>query len=307
MALLIIDQRRDLTPWIRAFEQHYPEVDLRIWPDVGDADDIDFALSWYHPEGIFKPFKNLKTISSMGAGVDHLFADKTIAEDVAFVRIVDTKLADCMSQYLLAAVATITQKFITYFHHQIQAKWHTESPAQPLNVGILGLGQLGSHAAQYLTAAGFKVSGWSRTLHQLENIECYAGEPGLKLFLQSTQILICLLPLTRETRHILNKDLFSGLAQGAHLINVARGDHLQEQDLLTALETGQIKSAILDVFSTEPLPEAHPFWQNPDIFITPHISSVSDPLSVIPQVIENYQRSQQNEPLVNQVDRVLGY
>lgn len=307
MAILIVDQRRDLTPWIDAFKQLYPEVDLRIWPDVGDADNIDFALSWYHPEGIFKAFKNLKTISSMGAGVDHLFADKTIAEDIAFVRIIDNKLADCMSQYLLAAVSTITQKFITYFHHQNQTKWHTETPAKPLNVGIMGLGQLGTHAAQHLTAAGFKVSGWSRTPHQLAKINCYAGKQGLTSFLQKTQILICLLPLTIETHHILNLQLFSRLPEGAHLINVARGDHLQEQDLLTALETGQLKSAVLDVFSTEPLPAEHPFWQHADIFITPHISSVSDPISVIPQIIENYQRSQQNKSLIHQVDRRLGY
>ncbi len=307
MALLIVDQRRDLTPWIAAFQQLYPEIDLRIWPDFGNADDIEFALSWYHPEGIFKPFKNLKTISSMGAGVDHLFADKTIEKSIAFARIIDDKLADCMSNYLLAAVTTITQKFIHYFHYQTQSKWQTESPAMPLKVGIMGLGQLGTHTAQFLTAAGFEVCGWSRTLHQLDNMESYAGEQGLTPFLQNIQILICLLPLTDQTRHILNLDLFSELPQATSLINVARGDHLQEQDLLTALGSGQLNSAILDVFSTEPLPEDHPFWQHPDIFITPHISSVSDPLAVIPQVVENYQHSRQNEPLINQVDRDRGY
>jgi len=174
-------------------------------------------------------------------------------------------------------------------------------------IGIMGLGKLGEYAATKLSAMGFHVVGWSRSKKVINGVTSYAGDEQLGEFLAQASTLVCLLPLTSATRGILNTELFNQLPHGACLVNVARGEHLIEEDLLSSLDSGQLRSACLDVFREEPLPPTHPFWQHPQIQLTPHCSSITDPVSVAPQVLENYQRMKNSLPLINQVDPFRGY
>ena len=199
--------------------------------------------------------------------------------------------------------------FDIYLAQQSAACWRPQNltVSQHYTVGIMGLGQLGAYTAERLAQIGFNVVGWSRSQKQLAGVETYAGNAQLPEFLRRANILVCLLPLTEQTRDILNRDFFEQLPRQAYLINVARGEHLVEADLLTAIDTGQIRGACLDVFRQEPLPPDHPFWRHPQIRVTPHCSSITNPASVAPQIVENYRRSQAGQPLLNQVSRSRGY
>jgi glyoxylate/hydroxypyruvate reductase A len=179
--------------------------------------------------------------------------------------------------------------------------------AADMRIGIMGLGQLGKDAAKKLSYLGFPVTGWSQTPKDIEGVKCLAGEEVLDDFLSQTRILICMLPLTPKTKGILNQKTFDKLPAGAYVINVARGQHLIEKDLLAALDSEQLAGACLDVFAVEPLPEDHPFWRHPKIIVTPHISSLTNPKAVAPQIIENYQRTKTGRPLLNVVDMQRGY
>jgi glyoxylate/hydroxypyruvate reductase A len=214
-----------------------------------------------------------------------------------------------MTEYLLLAVLNRTRQFDLYRRDQMTRTWHQRVPLQPdtLRIGIMGMGELGAHAARAFRFFQFPVSGWSRTAKTIEGVDTFAGKAGFRPFLSNLSVLICLLPLTDATRGILNRETFSGLPDGAYLINSARGAHLVEEDLLEALDEGKLSGACLDVFDTEPLPVEHPFWGRPDIVVTPHISSLTNPRAVCPQIVENYRRMAEGRPLIHQVDREKGY
>ena len=196
-----------------------------------------------------------------------------------------------------------------YKRDQIEKRWHARVPllARDIRIGTMGLGQLGADAAAKLVQLGFKVAGWSRTTKDINGVVSYAGDEALDDFLKISNILICTLPLTPDTAGILNRDTFAKLPAGAYVINVARGKHLIEEDLLEALDSGHLSGACLDVFQVEPLPENHPFWNQPNIIITPHISSLTDPQAVMPQILENYHRMKSGKPLMHVVDVTKGY
>jgi len=179
--------------------------------------------------------------------------------------------------------------------------------AQDRRVGFLGLGELGAAAARTLAGRNFAVAGWSRRPKGLAGIATFAGADGLRPFLARTDILVCLLPLTTETRGIVNADTLSALPRGATLINLARGGHVVDDDLLAALDNGQLGRAVLDVFNTEPLPSDHPYWTHPRVVITPHMAAETDPTTATTQVVENLRRLRAGEPLRNVVDRAAGY
>lgn len=244
----------------------------------------------------------------MGAGVDHILKDRHLPLHWQIVRIVDPQLTQGMSNYLLAAVLNYHKQMYHYYQLQQTHSWgYSETPEVDLQPGILGLGELGRDIGLKLRSLGFKVSGFSRNPKEILGINTYAGEDELEDFLQQTNLLICLLPLTNDTRDFLDLDLFKKCKRGTYLINVARGSHLVEADLITALDEGLLAGATLDVFRQEPLPKEHPFWDHPKIFITPHIASVTNPDAAIPQVAENYRRMLHNEPLLNKIDRTAGY
>jgi glyoxylate/hydroxypyruvate reductase A len=266
---MIIAPDTKTTSWVKHLSKLEPDIDLRIWPETGDVDDIEFALSWNHPHGEFKNYKNLKCIASLGAGVDHLLADPDLPAGVPITRVVDHSMAQSMSEYVILGVLNYCRQLETYRADQSQRIWKPRIPllAAHMRVGVMGLGQLGKDAAVKLHALGFSVSGWSQTPKKIEGVDCYAGAGLLDGFLSQVRILVCMLPLTPKTRGILNLQNFNRLTAGAYVINVARGEHLIESDLLTALDSGHLSGACLDVFTEEPLPLDHPFWDHPKIYL----------------------------------------
>lgn len=309
MAMLFLAPGLKADSWIEHLRNLDPELDLRVWPDLGRSEEIIYVLSWKHPFGEMKRFPKLRCISSLGFGVDHVLRDPDLPAGVPVTRLVDQGMIDAMSEYLLAAVLSYTRQFDLYRQDQGQKKWKVRVPKLPhhVRVGIMGLGHLGSDAARKLQLLGFAVSGWSRTPKAIEGISSFAGEKGLDEFLAQSDVLICLLPLTPATEGILNLRTFSKLPSGAYVINAARGEHLVEEDLLAALASGQIAGACLDVFRQEPLPESHPFWSHPRVTITPHVASLTYPKAVAPQIIENYRRVSSGQPPLHVVDVRRGY
>ncbi|MGD1905874.1 MAG: 2-hydroxyacid dehydrogenase [Leptolyngbyaceae cyanobacterium] len=309
MAISLICPTKDPTPWLGALRQVDSSIDIRLWPDDQPREQVDFILTWAHPPGVFQQYPNLRVISSMGAGGDALLQDPEIPTDVAIVRVVDSALVADMESYAIAAVINHVRRFPGYSQQQQQRQWQTlmALPIQETTIGVMGLGQIGGAIAQRFASLRFPVRGWSRAPKDIPGIQSFYGKAGLNTFLAETQILICLLPLTPNTRHILNTHTLSQLPTGAYLINMARGGHLIEADLITLVDKGHLSGACLDVFQTEPLPENHPFWSHPNITVTPHIASITQPTSVAAQIIENYQRLQTNRPLQNRMDRQQGY
>ncbi len=310
MAIIIIVKHEVFRhKWQAALQAHDPQLDVRVYPDAGNPEEVDFALAWHPPLGVFKKFSNLKAIASTGAGVDHILKDRDIPQEIIITRVVDKQLTHDMTSYLIAQVYGHLRNLAEYKVLQGQHTWRprkyrTESQVR---VGIMGMGVLGRDAALKFKQLGFKVLGWSRSAKDITGVTVLAGQERLDEFLQQTDILICLLPLTAQTRNILNKQTFAMLPAGALVINVARGEHLVEEDLLAALDSGHLQGACLDVFREEPLPPDHPFWGHPQITITPHVASITSPDSVAPQIVENYHRLKEGRPLQNVVSRQSGY
>ena len=295
--------------WGAALAEIAPDLEVRVWPETGPVEEIAYALVWEPGAGELARYPNLKLIASLGAGVDHLLTDPELPVDVPITRMVDTQLTAMMSEYSLLYTLRFHRRVEDYEAQQRAHDWTVLS--QPLagerTVGILGLGELGSDLAGKLLPLGFKVAGWSKSLKSIAGVESFHGPDGLAPFLAKSDILICLLPRTPETAGILNRKTLGQLPRGAYLINVARGDHLVEEDLSPLIETGQLAGAALDVFRTEPLPDEHPFWDHPKIQVTPHAAGIATPWSGAPQVVENIRRVEAGEPLINRVDPAKGY
>ncbi|HUI18878.1 MAG TPA: glyoxylate/hydroxypyruvate reductase A [Alphaproteobacteria bacterium] len=309
MALLFKSDSDRVDWWRRELKERMPDMEVRFWPEVGNPAEIEFALVWNMPHGALARFPHLRAIFSLGAGVDHLFADPTLPRQVPICRVVDKLLTQRMTEYVVLHVLRYHRRQPELEELQRRGEWNElYSPtAGERRVGIMGLGELGADAARHLAALGFKVAGWSRSPKALAGIESFHGSAGRAAFLAGCEILVCLLPLTRETEGILDKALFAGLPKGAVLINAARGKHLVEADLLAALASGQLAYAALDVFHQEPLPPAHPFWRHPRITLSPHIASLTDPRTISATVAENVRRQRAGEPLLYVVDAELGY
>lgn len=280
-------------PFVAAINAVAPQIDVRVWPDDGDKTQVSMVLCWQHPPGVLLDYPNLRCICSLGAGVDHLFADKNLPTDVPVVRLVDDSLAMQMFEYVLAAIVSHVRQFDVFNQQQRVKNWqqHQAKAFNTVKVGVMGLGELGGYVATGLAKMGFVVAGWSRKEKSIAGVDCYFGEPQKEHFLSNSDIVVNLLPLTPQTSDILNHQLFTQLPQGAYLINVGRGGHLVDDDLIAAIDSGQLSGACLDVFRQEPLPPAHPFWSHPNINVTPHCSSLTSPMDVAGQIVENYQVS----------------
>lgn len=309
MVLLLLGEFETPEVWISALKNVMPTLEIKVYPDVENLEEIEAALVWMHPLGVLQQFPNLKVIISTGAGVDHIFRDTHLPPNIPIVRLVDESLTVQMSEYIVLAVLGFHRQINVYKIQQNQQLWQGLPPRNTASctVGILGLGVLGLDVAKKLKTIGFSVRGWSRTAKQIENIDCFFGTEQFNAFLSGCSVLVCLLPLTPETEGILNQKTFAALLSGAYLVNVARGRHLVEEDLLNALASGQLSGACLDVFQTEPLPKNHPFWTHPQIIMTPHIAAKTIPACVAPQIIEAIQNSQQGLPLKNTADISRGY
>jgi glyoxylate/hydroxypyruvate reductase len=295
--------------WAEALAANYPELKTANWPFKGDPGEIDYALVWQPPKGELKRYPNLKAIFSVGAGIDHLASDPDLPAGVPIVRMVEPGLTAGMSEYVVLAVLNHHRFMLDYAAQRRAKVWEEipQVPAEGRQVGILGLGVLGRDALEKLKPFGFHLAGWSRTPKSITGVTCFHGSGGLKEFLAGTDILVCLLPLTPETSGILNAKAFATLPAGAAVINVGRGGQLVEKDLLAALDSGQIAGATLDVFQQEPLPEDHPFWEHPRVFMTPHVASMTIPQSAVRAVVANIQRLEAGESLQHVVDLKRGY
>lgn len=309
MTMLFLAPGLKAASWVKHLRMQDPGLDLRVWPDTGPPEQIEFVLCWKHPMGEFRNYPNLKCIASLGFGVDHILRDPGLPPGVPVVRLVDRAMTRAMSEYVVAAVLNHSRRFNLFRQDQSERVWQPRLSLHPAEarVGIMGLGTLGRDAAAKLRVLGFPVAGWSRATKQIEGVRCFAGAEQLDEFLSQTDILVCLLPLTPATRDILDRRVFSRLPAGAYLINAARGDHLVEEDLIAALDSEHLSGACLDVFRTEPLPQSHPFWSHPRIVVTPHSASHTYPAAVAPQIVENYRRVRSGQAPLHLIDMETGY
>ncbi|MEX0290416.1 MAG: 2-hydroxyacid dehydrogenase [Flavobacteriaceae bacterium] len=309
MAIVIIRQDDKIPQWKEALLKVDPDLSIYSYLEDHPREEITMAVVWKHPKGTLQGYPNLKLIASFGAGVDFIFEDQTRPLHVPITRVVDPKLASDMSEFVLGQILSHLKNFNRYKVDQLNKKWQPIAyrRIEDITVGIMGMGALGSVLAKDLLKLNFKVMGWANSPKQEIDISMFVGADEREEFLSKSSVLVCLLPLTEETKGILNKALFSQLPPGAFVINVARGGHLVDEDLLEMLGSGHLSGAYLDVFHAEPLPKDHPFWEHPDIHFTPHIASVSDVPSVSPQIIENYHRLVSDLPLHNQIAIDKGY
>ncbi|HHZ08770.1 MAG TPA: glyoxylate/hydroxypyruvate reductase A [Rhizobiales bacterium] len=282
-------------------------------PD-GEADpSIAYAVVWKQRPNILSRLPNLKAIFSIGAGVDHLFNDPGLP-DVPIVRVVAANLAQHMTEYVVWRVLDHHRQGALYRNQQSRKIWRepAQRTAHDISVGIMGLGELGRASARALLALGFRVNGWSRTAKPVEGVATYGGESGLVPFLNATDMLVVLLPLTPATEGIVGYNLLRELRRrnglgGAVLINAGRGRLQRDADILRALDDGTLKEASLDVFEVEPLPETSPLWTHPKVFVTPHAAATSDPDHLVGPMLDQMDAFERGEPLKNVVDRAAGY
>ncbi|MGF1649362.1 MAG: 2-hydroxyacid dehydrogenase [Hyphomicrobiaceae bacterium] len=315
MALLVIGSDR-APHFHEILSREAPDRDVRLWPDVGNASDIKAALAWGPQPGELAKLGNLEFIVSVGAGVDHLFRDPTLP-DVPIVRYVDPDLTGRMTEYVVLHTLYHSRRMLEFRDLQAAAQWRyiPEPAAKDVRVGIMGLGVLGTASAQALASLGYQMRGWSRTPKSIDGVACFAGSDGLTDFLKDTDILVVLLPLTPDTRGIINLDLLDRLSRaGRHhrmpgpvLINAGRGGLQVEADILAALETRQLYAASLDVFEVEPLPRTSPLWAHPRVVITPHNSAESTSESIVAYFLAAVATREAGKPLSNVVDRLRQY
>lgn len=285
-----------------------PDLSWSVWPDVPEPEKVDALVTWLAPDNYQQIFPNLSAIFSVGAGVDQ-FSPQTMPTHIKLVKMVDPGINAMMISYVLSSVLMLHRDQLAYLQAKSQSTWAPLPVKLPseCRVGIMGLGNLGQSVAKTLMQLGFKLSGWNKSSRTIDGVQCYFAQSQLAEFMSQLDIVICLLPLTPETKGILNAHNLAHLPKGASVINVGRGQHLVEQDLINLLDTGHIKQAILDVFEQEPLPAEHPFWQHPAIHITPHIAAVTRNDTAGQQLADNFKRWLSDEPLVGEIDKQKGY
>ena len=295
--------------WKRELERLVPGLEVRIHPEIGRPEEIDAVLVWNAPPGLLSSLPNLKLVISLGAGIDHLLATPDLPRHLPIMRLVDPYMIAQMSEYVLMQVLRLHRRDLDYAEQRHARIWKElpQPPTTERRVGVLGLGQYGADAARKLRALGFAVAGWSRTAKSLDGTQCFDGAEGFAAMLRQSDIIVCLLPLTEETKGLLDRRAFALMPRGAMIVNVGRGAHLVEADLLAALETGQIGGAALDVFREEPLPEDHPFWRHHRILLTPHIAAVTNPVTCSPLVADALMRLREGRQLRDIVDLERGY
>jgi glyoxylate/hydroxypyruvate reductase A len=313
MKILFYTPQKDAAVWLHDLARVLPEAELREW-HPGDHAPADFAVVWRPPRELFARRPGLRAVFNLGAGVDAILALErehpgTLPREAQLVRLEDTGMAPQMAEYVTHAVLRYLRRFDEYETLQAERRWQLldPHPRDTFTVGVLGLGVLGTVVAEALVPFGLPVRGYSRSARQIEGVTSYAGEAQFEAFLSGVKVLVNLLPHTPDTHDVLNRRVFSKLARGAYLINVARGAHLVEQDLLDALAEGQIAAATLDVFREEPLPHDHSFWRQPRITITPHSSALTLREESIAQVAQKIVAMSRGERVSGIVDLERGY
>ncbi|TQD39817.1 2-hydroxyacid dehydrogenase [Haloflavibacter putidus] len=307
--IVIIAPNRDVDAWVEALKQQDEKLQVEVYPQDTQREKTEFILTWNPPREVFQNYPNLKVVASMGAGVKHIFNNSTIAENVVVTKVEDKQLEKDLGIFVLTSCLNHLRDISFYYTKQQESEWKPIKYVRPEEtcVGILGFGTIGQAVGETLYKSDFKVIGYANSNKNHKNIKTFVGKDAFTEFLQQCDILVCLLPLTKETQGILSASLFKQLKKGAYLINVGRGAHLKENDLLEAINNQQLSGAALDVFQEEPLPQEHIFWSHPKITITPHIASVTHPKRVSKQIVENYDRMQSEEKILYQIDKQKGY
>ena len=316
LAVLVHGGTENWSPqrWKARFDDVCRNRRVLLLPDQApDREEVHYAAVWKPRPGELAAFPNLRVIFNLGAGVDALMADTSLP-DVPLVRVAVPDLTERMTEYVVLHVLMHHRQELYLRQSQREKRWapRLQAVAGALTVGIMGLGALGAHAAGVLRHVGFRVVGWSRSAKQIDGIECFEGAAQLEPFLRRTDILVCLLPLTSDTRHVLNRDVFAKLNRNSPLgapvlINAGRGGLQNEADILKCLDDGTLGGASLDVFETEPLPQDSPFWSHPKVVLTPHNAADTDADEISKYVAQQIERFEAGGALENVVDRGRGY
>ena len=307
---LLLQRADGLTaPWVRDFADVLPEAEVVVWQDGAPCPPCDYAILWSPPAALIGQLASVKAIFLAGAGVDAVLKFGDALPPVPLIRLGDAGMAVQMAEYVTHAVLRYFRRFDEYEKQARRGIW-APLPAWPraeFSVGVMGMGVLGTRVLDALAPFGFPLRGWSRSARQREGVSCYAGMDALDDFLAATRVLVCMLPLTPETSNLLDRARLARLPEGAYLINVARGAHVAEPDLLTLIRSGHIAAATLDVFRNEPLPAPHPFWEEPRITMTPHIAALTMRRDSVVQIADKVRALARGEAVADTVDRARGY
>ncbi len=315
MAFLFILPTWPVDVWTRAMRKAAPALDVRSWPDgMGRIEDIEYTAAWLPPRHLLKSLPKLKAIFSLGAGVDAILKDPTLPSNIPIVRVNDPDLTGRMAEYVVLHVLLHHRQQRRVDENQKNKVWDSfpTHAASALSIGIMGLGVMGQASAARLRDLGFKVAGWSRTRKDIPGVESFAGASEFDAFLARTDVLVSLLPATPDTDGIINGETIRKLSRSGPfgapvIINAGRGRQQVAEDILAALDAGELHAATLDVFVTEPLPPDSPLWTHPKLTVTPHLAADSDPEVVCAYVARQIERHKQGLPLENLVDRARGY
>ncbi|CCD40875.1 D-3-phosphoglycerate dehydrogenase [Candidatus Paraburkholderia kirkii UZHbot1] len=307
MKIIFYEKNADIDAWLGGFRHELPGADVRVW-EPGDTAPADYAIVWRAPRELFANRPDLKAVFNLGAGADAILDVErkepgTLPPNAKLVRLEDTGMAQQMVEYASYCVLRYMRRFDDYEALQREGRWEKlPQHARAFTVGVLGLGVLGGEVAKGLLNLGVPVRGYSRSPKTIEGVQVYAGPEQFDAFLHGVKVLINLLPHTPDTEGILDARVFGKLVHGAYLVNVARGPHLVDDDLLAALDRGQIAAATLDVFRTEPLPQDHPYWTHPHVSVTPHISAETLREESIVQIPDKIKALARGEPIGGIVD-----
>jgi glyoxylate/hydroxypyruvate reductase A len=308
MTLLYKADRDRGIEWRSLFAELAPDIAFRLWPEVGAPDEIRYLAAWQAPPDLLASLPNLEVLFSTGAGVDQ-FDLARLPPSVKLVRLIDPGIIAGMVEYVVWAALALHRDMPDYLVAQREGRWAPLPlvPAARRRIGVMGLGELGQAALAALRPFGFQLSGWNRSPRPIEGVRSFVGRAELPAFLAQCDILICLLPLTPETRGILCRETLTQLPSGAGLVNVGRGGQLVEADLLAALDDGRVSAAVLDVMAKEPPPADHPFFSHPKILLTPHIAAMTHPETAVRVVLANIRRHQAGLPMQGLALRERGY
>lgn len=293
--------------WRDAFARALPDIRLHVWPDTPDV--VDFAIVWRPPDDVFTRVRVRRAIFNLGAGVDGLLAVPTLPRNIPIVRLEDAGMAVQMAEYVTLAVLRAYREQDAYAAQQRERRWQQRQrlPKAAFGIGVLGFGVLGQAVASALGTFDFPLYGWSRSPRTAPGVTMYTGENGLREMLACSRVLVVLLPSTPDTRGLLDRTMLGLLPAGAHLVNVARGALVVEDDLVDLLDDGHLASATLDVFESEPLPSGHRFWHHPKIVLTPHVSAATLVDEGAAQVAAKLRAMARDEPVTGVVNPQRGY
>lgn len=307
--MLYLHLDSDQARWLEGFRKQDPDLKVVVEGDDFDVAEVRWVAAWNPSAGLFARFPKLEAVFALGAGVDAFMRRNDLPESMPLIRLLDAGMAQQMVEYILWAVLTVQRDFDRYRQQQLQCQWREQvaRSTDQVRLGVLGLGALGQGVARQLAGLGYPVSGWKRSALDLPGVRVLTGDEGFRQLLQTSDVLISLLPNTPQTVGLLNGEHLSLLPQGAVLVNVARGVQVVDVDLLQLLDREHLRLAVLDVFHQEPLPVDHPFWTHPKVVMTPHMAAATLPEPAIAQVLDNLERLQRGETPHGLVTGSAGY